>query len=112
MPHQNIWIRKEDWSKWLAIESKSEWLHEKLSGVSASAVEVDLKDTFMGRKRASFDRKWYALHMNERFLHGITTVVKVALPFTLYVLLAAFYPLYAAMVGGAFLMIVLALWLG
>lgn len=30
MPRVDIWIRKEDEEKWLAIENKPEWLHEHL----------------------------------------------------------------------------------
>lgn len=31
MPRVDIWIRKEDYAKWLSIEDKPEWLHEHLS---------------------------------------------------------------------------------
>ena len=30
MPRVNIYIRQDDWDKWQAIESKPEWLHERL----------------------------------------------------------------------------------
>jgi hypothetical protein len=31
MPDVHIWVRKEDWGKWYAIENKPEWLHEHLA---------------------------------------------------------------------------------
>lgn len=32
MPHVNVWIRKEDYDKWLSIDDKPRWLHDALSG--------------------------------------------------------------------------------
>jgi hypothetical protein len=31
MPHANVWIRKEDWEKWQALDSKSEFIHFALN---------------------------------------------------------------------------------
>ena len=36
MPHANIWIRKDDMEKWLAIENKSEFIANALQGVPLS----------------------------------------------------------------------------
>lgn len=33
MPHVNIWIRKEDWHIWDALDNKPEFLHEALNRV-------------------------------------------------------------------------------
>lgn len=38
MPHYNIWIREEDDKNWLAIDNRSEWLHERLNTIFATPI--------------------------------------------------------------------------
>lgn len=40
VPHNNIWIRKEDEELWAAISSKAEWLHSQLNTASIPSNEV------------------------------------------------------------------------
>lgn len=43
MPQVNVYIRDEDYLKWTAIEKKSEWMHEALSGTSMPVNPPDTK---------------------------------------------------------------------
>lgn len=43
MPHANIWIRKEDYELWDAIEKKSDWLHNRLNDIKINQVLPPVK---------------------------------------------------------------------
>lgn len=44
MPRATIWIRKEDWPAWEAIQDKPEWLHERLTATEVrTAANLDVK---------------------------------------------------------------------
>lgn len=47
MPSVMIYIRQQDYDKWLAIENKPEWLHERLQS-SSKVEQVPVKDKVVG----------------------------------------------------------------
>jgi hypothetical protein len=38
VPNITIYIRKEDWDKWLSLNDKPNWLHEKLNEMTIPTV--------------------------------------------------------------------------